>query len=1466
MILLLGAGFRFAGLDWDQGQHLHPDERFLTWVVSDLRWPSSVSEYLNEASSPLNPRNVGHSFFVYGTLPTTIVKGVSLLIDMAGYDQVYLVGRALSGLFDLGTIIFLFLLARKLYDDDRIALLASLFLSMTVLAIQHSHFFVTDTFANFFIVGALYFLARVQIHGRIWDYLLTGVFFGLAMASKISVFTFALVVTLVGGYRVWQVWRETQSGETALSTAERTFLRLALTAITAFFVFRIAQPDAFQGPGLLGVLPSDRWLANMSEVRRLVSGEVDYPPGHQWTGRTPLWFPWKNMVLWGMGLPLGLTAWAGTLLAGRRLVREQEWIHLIPVTWIGIVFLHQGTQWVKSLRYFLPIYPALALMAAWLLFWLWDAPGDWLREHPAASGHRGLVRWTRSKAGVALFRKAMMGIVVIGTLLWATAFTSIYTRPHSRIQASRWIYEHVPAGSTLANEHWDDALPLRIDGKDPFGGMYTGVEMQWYAEDRPEKLQQALNWLDEADYIILSSNRLYDSIPRLPTRYPMTVNYYQALFDGRLGFERVAEFTSYPQLFGIEIPDQGAEEAFSVYDHPRVQIFKKTPAYERTKAAAILSEGVEWNQIVRLWPKDATEAPTALFLPEERWQEYQQAGTWSDLFNRESLVNRVPVLAWGLLIELLGLIAAPFLFVACRRLPDRGYVLAKTFGVLLTGWLLWLLASVDLLAFSRRNIWLVILLLGFVAVFLFRRKRNEWQSFWQRARHVLLWEEVLFWLFFALVLGIRWANPDLWHPILGGEKPMDFAYLNAVIKSPAFPPYDPWFAGGYINYYYFGFVLIATMIKATGIVPHVAYNLAIPTLFALTAMGAFSVTLALIHRGERAEERAARLPDTSAHDISGRDLGFGFLGALFVAVIGNLGELKLLLDGFADMSGLAFESRLPGLVYITRVLHGFVTGFLAGKPLGFRIEWWYWNATRVIDHPPTEAGPITEMPWFTFLYADLHAHMMALPLTLLALGLTLAIVRSRRRSGRTEWLLLGALALVVGALWPTNTWDFPTYAVLVLVGLVLREWWRAGRLTVEGLWQAGWRWGAIIAVGYALYLPFHRWYGSAYNSIARWTGSRTPLSDYFVIHGFFLFIIVAALLTDFWTGSGHNGVVRSIRVGLRHWYRLGRVLRLHRILVRPGPFYALGLYAVAVLGLLGLAMILLGASVPGLIVWLLTLTGLLALRNRPAPLWQLALAFVGLGLWLTLLVEFIVLEGDIARMNTVFKFYLQVWILFALASALGARYVWDRLSRWAPAWRTVWRWGSVTLFAATLLYPVFSTRAKIDDRFATSVGPTLNGMAFMDQAVYHDQGQAIALKYDRQAIVWMQENVAGSPVIAEAQTHPTLYGWGNRYAMFTGLPAIVGWHWHQQQQRALLPGDMVMQRVDDVKQLYTTSDPNEAYRILRQYDVGYVIVGALERAYFSPAGLAKFEEMRGILWELVYENPQVRIYRVLDNG
>ncbi len=269
-ILVLAAILRLQGLDWDQGCHLHPDERFLTTVASSLKWPSGLLEYLDQKRSPLNPRNVGFPRFVYGTLPTTTVRALAEITGQTDYDQIHLLGRGFSASLDLGTIIVLFALVQVLYRDHRMALLASFLLATSVLPIQQSHFFVVDTFANFLGLCALYWLARLQLSGKLSYYLLTGLFLAMAMACKISIATLVLLLVAVAILRVVQAWQLTRSLARASSEAERTFWSLIATGVLTLVVFHLCQPDAFQEPARL-LTPSTRWLDSLNLARSVVT-------------------------------------------------------------------------------------------------------------------------------------------------------------------------------------------------------------------------------------------------------------------------------------------------------------------------------------------------------------------------------------------------------------------------------------------------------------------------------------------------------------------------------------------------------------------------------------------------------------------------------------------------------------------------------------------------------------------------------------------------------------------------------------------------------------------------------------------------------------------------------------------------------------------------------------------------------------------------------------------------------------------------------------------------------------------------------------------------------------------------------------------------------------------------------------------------------------------------------------------
>ena len=1495
VIVLLAAYFRFHGLNWDSGRHLHPDERFLSQVTNDLKWPEDWKTYFDPATSTLSPYTLPNmGLFVYGTLPVYLVKWISIRLNENNYDQITMVGRAVSGLFDIGAMLMLYLLAKKLYGV-RTAFLAAALLAISVLNIQLSHFYAVDTFANLFIVATMYFLVAAGLSGRWIDYALAGLMLGLGLASKLSVFTLAVPIAAAIGMDYYRRSRD-RDIPTAL---EQSAVRLMTVAVVALLTFRVLQPIAFTGPGFMNWSLNPRWLRDVVEQQKTVSGEEDLPWIQQWTDRS-MAFPLYNIMVWGLGLPLGLASLAGYGLVVYELIRRKKMEHLLPVVYVTATFIYHAATFVKFMRYFLPLYPFLVMFAAYGIIWLWDHRQA-REDKPAEAAARPMFR-ERLASGVHWNAGWAIGIgalVVLSTLLYAAAFSDIYNRTNTRVAASRWIYANLPTGSVLANEHWDDWLPIGgLDGKTSYGdqGMFRSVEMANYEDDTPEKLDKTVDNLASADYLILSSNRLYGSIPRLPMRYPLMTRYYQLLFAGELGYRKVAEFSSYPSLLGIQIPDQIAEESFTVYDHPRVQIFKKTAHFNAEKIRAELGDGIDWQSVVHVTPRQATAAPGGLELTASQEEKYQETAQWSSAeVNEGSLGSRMPVLMWFIVVELIGWLALPIASVTFKSMADRGYGFAKALGLLLVAWGAWLLASLKIMPFTWWAILIVMLLLAAASALLLRQRQAQLRRFVTARWRLIALEEGLFWLLFAAMLFIRMHNPDLWHPAMGGEKPMDLAYLTAIVRTPYFPSYDPWFAGGYINYYYFGMVLAATLIHLTGIVPTTAYNLAVPTFFALTAMGGFTVALSFAQRtgtdGRPAAER-------TLFGVSTGTLLAALCGALFVTVIGNLAQIKLLWDAIRQLSTLPGSGALGMIAQFADGL----SKWAGGEKLPIHTEWWYWNATRVIPPAQGEAGPINEMPFFTFLFSDLHAHMLALPFTLLTLGLAVSLVRGWWRAGPgssirawfhdgEELLLLAFLALTTGALWPMNTWDFPTYVLITTAAVAVREYARRRRIDWGGIWAVAWRMGVIVAGGWLLFLPFHQTYASAYFGAELWKGSKTPLWAYLLIHGFFLFVLTSYMVIELLYGRGHNSVVRSLQLTLRHWRKRRHAQGLFEALAKPRSSYGLGLNASQLAAGVVLAVFVLNPVI-GLVLALVLLATLLLFSRRPDPRRQLLLCLIGLGLLLTGMVEVAVLKGDISRMNTVFKFYLQVWVMWSVASAsvlpdLGRRLRSERKTAaaqekidvpegtaWTPQVAAQYeRRGSASrardgrlwwaafglLLAGCLLYPLTATPVRISDRFQGSHSVTLDGTEYMQTSVYTDNGRPVTLSYDRLAAEWLRQNVRGIPTILEANT--PLYRWGSRVSIYTGLPTVIGWDWHQKQQRSVMPGQIVDQRLADVATIYNTIDVQQAVDLLHQYGVKFIYVGALERMYYDATGVGKFE-VANPAWDRVYENPEVIILQV----
>jgi YYY domain-containing protein len=1040
----------------------------------------------------------------------------------------------------------------------------------------------------------------------------------------------------------------------------------------------------------------------------------------------------------------------------------------------------------------------------------------------------------------------------------------------------------------MANEHWDDGLPLSIAGRNAFGSYYDGLktssdgQMQNYAEDEPSKLNNMLNWLDEVDYLNISSNRLYASIPRLPWRFPLTTEYYRSLFSGELGFELAADFNSMPRvsLPGIgtinfntqEMPFElvygsnttgtpsswwfpypPAEEAFSVYDHPNVFIFRKTANYSRAKAQAILGK-YDLNDRVVQTPLKAASSPGGLIFNQSLRESQQEGGTWRTLFPINSPLNQSQFLAWLgwlLLIQLFGWATFPTLYrISSSRsadsiapaLIDGGYAVAKTAGILVTAVTSWWLASLHWVQFSAAALWAILLVWLGIGIFNLYRTKLQLSEYVRDHAKLLIAAEVVFLVSFIGWTWVRSQNPDLWHPVMGGEKPMDFAYLNGVLKSTYFPPIDPWFAHGYLNYYYLGWVIFGTPIKMLGIDPSIAYNLLIPTLFALTASGAFGVAATLKAKYDRYYGSPFALKPI---------VWAGVLAAMFVVLLGNGGEIETILPAFRQMGQTS-----PDTSSFSAIFNGIIA-WLGGKALPVRPEWPYWNPTRL-----TPNVPIAEFPQFTFLYADLHAHMMSMPIVMLALVFVLIFAGGVRK---LTALIFGAL--VVGALWPVNTWDYPIYVLLAVAGLVV------GRMPDAHKPQKNHDWRLFVVAfarsipvvvlfvlaTRAWFIPYLENYGSAYNAVEAWKAERTPLYTYITIYTTFAVPIIAYLI---------NGIVQMM-LGYKNAKQTGLVgvmitLAVTAYLWQMGASVAIIAVPIAFMALL--AAIMPNTAAPTRIMWLMV-----------------AGAFA-----LTIFVELYTLRGDIGRMNTVFKFYLQAWILLAIVAAVcvtwlfqtvhqaGVRAKENATAQTIQIGFDTFRIGGLQLLqsifigAAFLaaLYPLFAIPAKMNDRYVENAPRGLDGMAYMPLA-RRSEGQdgkpprEFSLKGDYEAIMWMRENVVGSPIIMETTTGGAQYRWGNRFSIYTGLPSVVGWEWHQRQQRGSMDDRIVFSRNKDVGEFYSTTELNRAISLLKRYDAKYVILGDLEKAYHPAPGIAKFDTLvaNGIL-KVAYQNQDTTIFEV----
>ncbi|MCS7247561.1 MAG: DUF2298 domain-containing protein [Anaerolineales bacterium] len=903
------------------------------------------------------------------------------------------------------------------------------------------------------------------------------------------------------------------------------------------------------------------------------------------------------------------------------------------------------------------------------------------------------------------------------------------------------------------------------------------------------------------------------------------------------------------------------------------------------------------------------------------------------------------VLLWYFAVTLLGWLSFPIAFWFFRRLPDRGYAFSRTLGLLLWGYVFWLLTSLHL-TYNRSEgiVFALAIVLGFSFFSFLKVGKAEFLQWWRENRAQVGVMEALFALSLAAMAVTRAANPEA----LGTEKPMELAFINAILRSETFPPHDPWLSGYAISYYYFGYVLVAMLAKLCGTSGAVAFNLGTALVFALSALNAYGLLSNLLSL-----QFAKRLHWKP------------LLAPLLVLLVGNLGGLLEVLHA----AGIFWQQRNG--VWSSPFWKWLDLVELSEPPQlpldGLPKRWyWWWRASRVVQDYDVSGAPreiIDEFPAFSYVLADLHPHVLAMPFALLSMALALSLWLSWKNRpnsseavsivlGKRRWALRYPLvipfaesfvaALILGGMAFLNTWDFPIYVALCAAAyalsslifgpspetrsdkptpsLPLEEGSGVRRFLEDFLRFGVWTgiWGGI------LYLPFYLGFSSQ-------AGGFLPNLVY-PTRGAHLWVMFAPLFVPIlaWLGL-HFGKLRSQLRRAIGW--AGALLGALWILS-----LAMGLVISALPGLGGLFMSTLGAKTVN--DWLpvaiqrrllyagswLTLGAILSgglaalvsltldpppegrkesisplplgegagVRASPLPSGEgkrvgafIALLILG-GALLVLFPEFFYLRDQFGwRMNTVFKFYYQAWLLWGIAAAYAVAWfshfasptrspISDTFSsssnpslrspskRRSPrrsldssSPRSPWRSVQASLALSTLfilaglVYTVLATLSKANN-FRPPEGYTLDSTAYLWRQSPNEM----------QAILWLSRAPLGTVAEAVSPTGGS-YTQYARVGTLSGQPIVLGWVGHESQWRG--GAREIGSRQADLARLYCSRSLEEALQIVEQYRIRYIFVGDLERTTYHPGsdgcpgGLyeAKFQRA----FTPVFQAGQVIIYQ-----
>lgn len=835
---------------------------------------------------------------------------------------------------------------------------------------------------------------------------------------------------------------------------------------------------------------------------------------------------------------------------------------------------------------------------------------------------------------------------------------------------------------------------------------------------------------------------------------------------------------------------------------------------------------------------------------------------------------------WWLILMILGGVATPLTHYLFRQLPDRGYAFTKMLGLLLVSYVFWLLGSLGFLTNELGSILFSLIIILLVSGWAYSRNQGELREWlFQNWRYLLIVEVVFFVVFFFWVW-VRAQNPA----IAATEKPMEFAFLNALGRTPTFPPHDPWLSNFAISYYYFGYVMTSVIARLAMVQEYIAFNLGVAWLAAGTSLGSLGIVynLTCITKSDNASEprRLCRTPIILA-----------LIAAIALPIAGNL-EIALEILHANGYGSPSFWAWLD-----IRDLNTSSTGGGFGST-GPRF-WWWWRASRVIHEyhlsgtPEPGLEPIAEFPSFSFILGDLHPHVLALPFTFLSLAVALKwwlqpISITEQHWKRNDWrsrcqLLVKEIGittfiltiLVLGGLSFLNTWDVFPHLFMILAAYGLSQWRTLG--WHSHIFSQVLMIGVLLVIGTILfYLPFYFSFRSQASMpyLVPMLMRPTRLPHFLTIFGMPLWSITSLM------------VALSVKQRFVHWfaglqaavYLIGGLLLLMLFFgfimvsseegaqqaARLANELSITLPARSEVGVdLEWGVTVIRSILPKVISTKLTYLGvtvfLTTLLSLTVMVWRgqfhnkeqddnfipnasstgvpFILLLIATGSLLTIGPEFLYLRDFFGfRLNTVFKFYYQAWVIFGIASLCALDYLW-RNFRVISILATT---GYGCLLVTALLFPIYAIPSRAEEyRFPSS----LDGIDY-----YLHQNPS-----EYEALIWLRENIKGTPVILEAvggSYSPQGHG---RVSASTGLPTVLGWPFHELQWRGT--GEGWDERESDVMLIYT-GNWETVTELLDHYNIELIYIGSLELSTYGQHIKEKFE--RNL--HKAYENNEVTIY------